>query len=442
MTDITNAPNDFAPAVLSLASITPTTISTNNSITAQHNTTQVGKESIFDFEDTARITYTITDDSGNTRIKISADLAQNGAATGSIYRWSGTAWTPTTNVIWDDSLSKLTLAGDTNLYRSAAGQLKTDGIFISSSQVYSQPGTNGAGFLYNPAAGGTAGIAFQSVIQGEANQRFKVLADGTLSWGAGGASAVDTNLFRRGAGILAIQSAGITSLNIESTQADAPGDTVSINLLPSTLFVGSTPAVQIQGVQPNLNDGHAQLRFQINTGAGIAEKFRFDGNGRLYFDPGVALDTYLYRYAAGTLVTGSGTTAVYLGTPNGTNAGIQFSNDTNLYRSAAGALKTDGALDVAGRVDGTVDGQVSATGTIVLGTGYSVSHGSTGNYTVTFTNAFAAAPIVVVSIADATNQNGQISVNGVTTTGFNVSAFDATGTLANRVFNFIAIRTK
>lgn len=82
---------------------------------------------------------------------------------------------------------------DTNLYRAAANQLKTDDLFLSGSSVYSQPTGAVDGFFYNPSAAGA--YAFQSVIQGESNPRFRFDSSGQLFWGTGSA-ATDTNLYR------------------------------------------------------------------------------------------------------------------------------------------------------------------------------------------------------------------------------------------------------
>jgi hypothetical protein len=82
---------------------------------------------------------------------------------------------------------------DTFLYRNSAGVLKTDGRFIAADAAYA--------YLANPAAVG--GYAFASFIGAEGSARFIIVAaDGRLQWGPGGAAAQDANLYRSGAGIL------------------------------------------------------------------------------------------------------------------------------------------------------------------------------------------------------------------------------------------------
>ena len=55
---------------------------------------------------------------------------------------------------------------------------------------------------FNPATYTGANVALQVIVGAEANPRFYVNQAGTLVWGAGGATLVDTNLYRQGANIL------------------------------------------------------------------------------------------------------------------------------------------------------------------------------------------------------------------------------------------------
>lgn len=92
-----------------------------------------------------------------------------------------------------------------------------------------------------------------------------------------------------------------------------------------------------------------------------------------------------------------------------------------------------------------IRGTVNFDATVITGTGFSVATTATGDYTVTFTTAFSAAPTVVVTGANpATNQNIAALKNnpstgsvGVLTFGFDPSTNDIFA--ANRDFTFIAI---
>jgi len=98
--------------------------------------------------------------------------------------------------------NRLLFGGDSvaNLYRGAAGQLKTDSLFIAEGQIYSQTASGaGGGFVYNPFASG--GNTISSTVQGEANPRFYMAWNGALQWGPG-STATDTNFYRNAAGVL------------------------------------------------------------------------------------------------------------------------------------------------------------------------------------------------------------------------------------------------
>jgi hypothetical protein len=297
---------------------------------------------------------------------------------------------------------------DTNLYRSAVSQLRTDGEFLAgktiransadvnmvtigdvfnngfpviafgnslqeyiyrtapgvltASAAITSQGVNG-GFTYNPAALG--GLALASTVQGEANHRFYIDYGGFHRWGDG-AVAPDISLYRSSANALAITG----NLTVEKAVA---GGTA----LPSNNFAFYTG---------------------FSEGAGIA--FLIRNQGRLEWGDGVggALDTILYRSGAGqlslqgtltlsgnlhggafysTFLYCSGVVQVvspadnwaYIASFNGDaqqrlliyNSGkITWGDgvagpDTNLYRESANFLKTDGSL----RVMGTIFAQAS-----------------------------------------------------------------------------------
>lgn len=132
---------------------------------------------------------------------------------------------------------------DTNLYRAAAGALKTDGIFYAGTEVYAEVaggvqqvimgnvGKSGGGLqiggdtnLYRNSAGelstdsvvslkgtanyfaartGTVGTnaSYVTRISGDTNDRWQMRFDGTLQWGSGSLSP-DTNLYRSAADTL------------------------------------------------------------------------------------------------------------------------------------------------------------------------------------------------------------------------------------------------
>ena len=84
-----------------------------------------------------------------------------------------------------------------------------------------------------------------------------------------------------------------------------------------------------------------------------------------------------------------------------------------------------------------VTGRVSAVDVPVSGSGYTVSHLGTGQYQITFTTPFVAAPLLfLTSVAGATNQFGFTT----TTTQAEVAVFNTiTGAGIDSVFDFLAI---
>ena len=76
--------------------------------------------------------------------------------------------------------------------------------------------------------------------------------------------------------------------------------------------------------------------------------------------------------------------------PN-TTKGLPYPNATDPVAQGAAAIQ---ALAVAVDAKLEITGRVSSTGTIVAGTGFTVTKGSAGNYTITFTTPFAALPRV------------------------------------------------
>ena len=83
-------------------------------------------------------------------------------------------------------------------------------------------------------------------------------------------------------------------------------------------------------------------------------------------------------------------------------------------------------------------GRVSDAGVIQAGTGYSVVHNGSGDYTVTFTTPLANVPIVNVtfdgSVAAINGLSGGWS--NITTSGFDVIAFDSSYSPIDSGFNF------
>lgn len=86
---------------------------------------------------------------------------------------------------------------------------------------------------------------------------------------------------------------------------------------------------------------------------------------------------------------------------------------------------------------GTVAGIVAAAGTITAGTGFTVARTGTGAYTVSFSTAFSATPVVIVTCAGGVD--GAAATGPVSASSVGVSTFITnTGVFADEPFHFIA----
>jgi hypothetical protein len=273
------------------------------------------------------------------------------------------------------------------------------------------------------------------LLAADANPAFRLNGDGTIQWGPGGATALDTSLFRfaanhlRSPGSLDLGAGLVTRVGLASqvnidggvgfgTAADVTLVRTSAGLLTLTgtlnvtgsggvnalggellayasdanmqsgiTSIGGNPGLQLgqtggaslyrsaAGVlktdgrfvaadanyaylsQPAAGGGYAFASF---IAAEAQPRWRMAaGNGTMEWGVGgaTAPDTNLYRAAAGVLRTDGGLQAnthlyaltgnVYLGDPGGR---LYFAGDTSLYRAAAGYVQTDGAVIVGSHI--------------------------------------------------------------------------------------------
>lgn len=292
-------------------------------------------------------------------------------------------------------------AVDTNLYRSTAGQLRTDGQLTATSSIYAA--VNSANQVFIGSVGGSPGLSFgsgsdvtlsrpaagQITIQGagaatgtlhrvqamasQAGNIFEVTnsTGGTpyLRVSSGGSVVVNSKLYvgtsadnaftRPAAGTMQLQAEGAataTTLLLKQVGSQT-GDVFQVQDSTANVLT----AIEAAGThRSNLTALVSAFRnFLVSTDANPA--FNIRGDGRVQWGAGAALavDTNLYRASADTLKTDdtlqsalditarSGVTGqVRVGSDGVTNSTITFgtAEDTNLYRSAADTLKTDDAV--------------------------------------------------------------------------------------------------
>ncbi|HVU99869.1 MAG TPA: hypothetical protein VHH88_00815, partial [Verrucomicrobiae bacterium] len=84
-----------------------------------------------------------------------------------------------------------------------------------------------------------------------------------------------------------------------------------------------------------------------------------------------------------------------------------------------------------------VRGQVQDTGTILAGSGFTITHGGTGSYTIHFSPIFSDVPTVVVTVQHGIAQTATVS--SPSASSVIVDTWNSNGTAADEYFHFIAI---
>lgn len=221
----------------------------------------------------------------------------NATVAGDITARSGLSTQTAIGQVGPSSQSGITFqSNETYLYRDSASSLTLQGASSATLKIgtSSQPG---ALYLYDTT---TTAYKLQFFYSTDANPRYAVQTDGTTKWGPGGASALDTVLYRSAAGRLDLQSGSGT--------------------LDGILRAGKFLSFQAAGSQAFTN-------YLVSTDANPA--YAIYGNGQLSWGVGgaTALDTSLSRVAAGQLkVQGIGTGQAILSVdPSGGTYGSQLS---------------------------------------------------------------------------------------------------------------------
>lgn len=98
-------------------------------------------------------------------------------------------------------------------------------------------------------------------------------------------------------------------------------------------------------------------------------------------------------------------------------------------------------ITIIGGPEIVITGRVNANGTIAAGTGFSVVRNAAGNYSVTFTTAFANVPNVQLSADDVASSGTGVSWKNKTASGFDVHIADMIGgpTYVDGAFDFLAV---
>lgn len=220
-----------------------------------------------------------------------------------------------------------------------------------------------------------AGVLYQSkLLSADAQPAFRQSGNGKMEWGAGGASVPNANLYRSATAMLKTDG-GLTvrdALHVDLVDGGLGYGLVFGSGEDTYLYRSAAGVLKTDGMLDALTGflargTGASWTIRVLKDAEAAYRFGVDANGKLLWDSGTAgtYDTNLYRVAAGELKTDgylySGQAFyAYHGTANqvglvavsGAYPGVVFGNagDTVLYRAGAGILRTDGSLQVAGTI--------------------------------------------------------------------------------------------
>ncbi|PIZ63653.1 hypothetical protein COY17_00395, partial [Candidatus Saccharibacteria bacterium CG_4_10_14_0_2_um_filter_52_9] len=237
-------------------------------------------------------------------------------------------------------------ASDTNLYRSTTSTLKTDSnLVVSGSQFTNNASTlNTAQVLGNFATGGAIGTAAATVDVDTSFAIAQTTAGQTLSL----PSPTDATAGR----IAYVLNTGTTSFTMHSVTI--PAGYGQIYIWNGTAWIlgasGGGSAITLQAAYDGGNtlstsnardlavtlaDTATDANFKINVATGSTGALKVQNNGTDVLSIG----------SAGQLAL-----AV-----QGSTGGLLIGTDTNLYRSAAGTLKTDGAFNVGSTLFLNVD---------------------------------------------------------------------------------------
>jgi hypothetical protein len=160
-----------------------------------------------------------------------------------------------------------------------------------------------------------------------------------------------------------------------------------------------------------------------------------------YLTTTAAAATYLAQTtAASTYLTQTSAASTYLTQTSAASTYLTQTGAASTYQTSAGMsnyLTTSAAASgYQGRV--WVGAQVAADGTITYSTGqsaFTVSHPSTGNYTLTFTTAAPSIPSLV--IVQVRSSPGFTSFSGLTTTAVQIQTYNTSASATDKAFTIM-----
>ena len=308
----------------------------------QHNDVAVANEINLDFEDSSTIGWTVTDDSANTRVKVTPAFLTNSAVTGSLYWYNGSSWKASANVLITDGSGNITANGTGSILYAVSSQYGSATIGGDGSHAGWQ--LSNAGTFYSSHTATNNSTLITSV-NGDTVARLVIGADGKQSY-SDGSHAADTIIARGGSGILnvtntvnAISGYQVNGVALSSSNlSDGTTGTGSI-----VLANGSNPIpVSIGGTGATTLTSHGIL---LGAGTGAITALAVGTSGQLLQSAGNANPAW--------------TTSTYPGTA-GAAGHVPRSNGTNYVDAALSASDVTNAADKSSASTQTFTASVSA----------------------------------------------------------------------------------
>jgi hypothetical protein len=237
-----------------------------------------------------------------------------------------------------------TTATDTNLYRVAVGDLRTDGVFDVMKQITSYQSVSGQ-ISFAALTAPASGFFFFGRLGADAQPTFSILTSGSLAWGPGGSVATDTSLYRNSANSLWTGSEFVIYNNTLRVLGANSGT------LLTSAEVGAGHYDFVLGINGSMSWGIATTGTDTNlyrAGAGILNTDGAFNVGKYVF---AGAGTATGNWAFLTRVSGDSNNRWDVQNQglmewgDGTN-----SPDTTLYRWYANALYTPGDFGVGGSI--------------------------------------------------------------------------------------------
>lgn len=296
-------------------------------------------------------------------------------------------------------------------------QSSTTGSLLSVTNTHSTPTNANLQVTANAAAD----LQIGNKVAGDTVNRFQVDSNGKIQWGAGGASAVDLDLYRASAGVLQTDN----SFTATGTVTSAADVTSGANSAGALVQVTNSTGAPTQANTISTNNSATDKAIGVRVSGDTVNRMNILANGHIDW-----------------------------------GAGSSTAVDANLYRNAVGEVKTDNSLTVAANL--TVGGaQLLAGGTGVMGvnnasvapsttpSGGAVVYGKGGSvkwrgtdgadYQTGSNISFVAAAGVAIPTTGAVAITGLSALLGVGTYLINVNLGYLPGTSAagTSTFNFV-----